>query len=229
MSASSRPRFLAKQTSWISRALAFAKLALEAKHRQSRPWADSGCRSVSDDQAFAQLYLCRGIAFKDHAIQDRVWSAVGQANLMTIMGVPAIFDDDVGLFLEDRDHILIGEYASLTVFNKCTESKGLRMLDSTTVHSIRIFRPFSIFSFLVCANSSRKMSFQVCSEIDLIFELRDDFLNSSSEKPIRQKCLKKRESRIWKAKSSYVKSKRCKYTAARSTCSHSCSEPRFSV
>jgi hypothetical protein len=101
MSVSFKPRFLAKQTSLIFRSLAFDKLSFEANPPsratfQRIPAVDL---FLAIQHLFNQIRVGR-IAFKDHAIQDQVGSAAGQADFMTVVGIPAVFDDNVGVFFK---------------------------------------------------------------------------------------------------------------------------------
>ena len=52
--------------------------------------------------------ICIGrIAFHDQAVQDQIRSSAGQAYLVTKNRVPAVFDDNVGVWLEDGYHLFL--------------------------------------------------------------------------------------------------------------------------
>ena len=112
MSISSRPRFFGKADIFDAFGLGRVQIAFGCKATVQGNFqrVASVSRFLAIQHLFNQCAIC-GIALKNDTIEDKVRGSTGQANLMAIMVIPAVFDDDVRVFLENREYLLVGRYA----------------------------------------------------------------------------------------------------------------------
>jgi hypothetical protein len=69
---------------------------------------DSGRKVAFADPASVWPDRIGRIAFKHQAVQDQIGRSAGQTDFVTVMGIAAVFDDNVGMRFKDRYHLVGG-------------------------------------------------------------------------------------------------------------------------